>query len=139
MARQNQKKRSQRVVIPRPDRMRRIGAWGFGWIDARILKDHWFVAMSPEEIAVYLFLCLVANQQGISWYRRDRIRDALNLQERQVSDALERLCELDLVAYLPFGRYETEGFRQVLSLPPGGPSCAADCLEALELPMGLRG
>ncbi|MEJ2719494.1 MAG: hypothetical protein P8182_20575, partial [Deltaproteobacteria bacterium] len=34
-------------------------------------------------IAVYLFLCLVANQQGVSWYRRDRIREALNLGEEE--------------------------------------------------------
>jgi len=111
--------------------MRRTGPSGFGWIDARILKDGWLSVMRPEEIAVYLFLCIVANQQGISWYRRDRIRAALNLQEAEVKDALRRLCELDLLAYLPFGRYDSEGFRQVLSVPPGGPSSLSDSIEAL--------
>jgi len=82
--------------------------------------------MRPEEVAVYLFLCLVANQQGISWYRRDRIREALNLGEEETRRALARLCELDLVAYLPFGRYDSEGFRQVMSLPSSGPALSAE-------------
>jgi hypothetical protein len=79
-----QRKFSTRVVIPRPDRMRRLGSSGFGWVDARILKDGWLAALSAEAVSVYLFLCLVANPQGISWYRRDRMREALNLHEGAV-------------------------------------------------------
>lgn len=134
MASTQQKKRSYRVVIPRPERMRRTGRTGFGWVDARILKDGWLEVLSPQEIAVYLFLCLVANQQGVSWYRRDRIRAALNLHEAEVQEALERLRALDLVAYLPFGRHDSEGFRQVLSLPPWGPSSQEEALGALRCP-----
>ena len=127
----NTKRRSNRVVIPRPERMRRFARSGFGWVDARLLKDGWLTVMRPEEVAVYLFLCLVANQQGISWYRRDRIREALNLGEEETRRALARLCELDLVAYLPFGRYDSEGFRQVLSLPSPGPASSSDEAGAL--------
>jgi len=123
---QRKKRRSCRVVIPRPERMRRFASSGFGWVDARLLKDGWLKVMRPEEVAVYLFLCLVANQQGISWYRRDRIREALNLGEEETRRALARLCELDLVAYLPFGRYDSEGFRQVMSLPSSGPALSAE-------------
>jgi hypothetical protein len=119
---QGSKRRSYRVVIPSPERMRRFGASAFGWIDARLLKDGWLSAMQPSDIAVYLFLCLVANQQGISWYRRSSIREALNLSEDEVRRALTRLMDMDLVAYTPFGRFDSEGFRQVLSLPSSGPS-----------------
>jgi len=135
--RQSKKNRSYRVVIPKPERMRRFGSSGFGWIDARLLKEGWIAVMTPEEIAVYLFLCLVANQQGISWYRRDRIREALNLDEAEVRRALTRLCELNLVAYLPFGRYDSEGFRQVLSLPPSGPSSSENGIAELLASKGL--
>lgn len=106
--------------------MRRFASSGFGWVDARLLKDGWLTVLRPEEVAVYLFLCLVANPQGVSWYRRDRIREALNLGEEETRRALARLCELDLLAYLPFGRYDSEGFRQVLSLPSPGPALSAD-------------
>ena len=134
---QRKKGRSYRVVIPRPERMRRFASSGFGWVDARLLKDGWLKVLTPEEVAVYLFLCLVANQQGISWYRRDRIREALNLREEETRRALARLCELDLVAYLPFGRYDSEGFRQVLSLPPSGPALSSDEAGALWAAKGL--
>lgn len=128
---QRKKGRSYRVVIPRPERMRRFASSGFGWIDARLLKDGWLKILRLEEVTVYLFLCLVANQQGISWYRRDRIREALNLGEEETRRALARLCELDLVAYLPFGRYDSEGFRQVLSLPSPGAGLSSDEAGAL--------
>jgi hypothetical protein len=35
-------------------------------MDARLLKEGWLALMQTEEIAVYLFLCLVANQQGVA-------------------------------------------------------------------------
>lgn len=113
-------KRSAKVVVPRPDRVRGIGSSGFGWIDARVLREGWLGVLSAEDIAVYTFLCLVADRQGVSWYRRDRIRHALGIGEEAVFMALQQLCELDLVAYRPFSRYASEGFRQVLELPPDG-------------------
>ena len=114
-------KRCGRVILPRPDRVRRIGSSGFGWIDARLLGEGWLGVLSAEEVAVYTFLCLVADRGGVSWYRRDRIRQALGIAEEGVFTALQRLSELDLVAYRPFSRYASEGFRQVLEFPPGGP------------------
>ena len=125
---QGNKRRSYRVVIPRPERMRQLRSSAFGWIDARLLKEGWLSFMEAEEIAVYLFLCLVANQQGVSWYRRSSIREALNLSEDAVRRALIRLVERDLVAYAPFGRFDSEGFRQVLSLPSSGPSSSGETI-----------
>ncbi len=117
----NRKRRSYRVVIPRPERLRQLRSTAFGWIDARLWRDGWLIAMQPSDIAVYLFLCLVANHQGVSWYRRDRIGEALNLSEDETRRSLRRLIELDLIAYTPFSRHDSEGFRQVLSLPSSGP------------------
>jgi hypothetical protein len=118
----NQKSsRAPRVIVPRPERVRRPGPSGFGWLDARLHKQGWLERLAPEEIAVYAFLCLVADKQGVSWYRRDRIRQALGLGEDVLWRSLERLCSLDLVAYRPFGEHASDGFHQVLSLPPEGP------------------
>ena len=112
---------NRRFVVPRPDRVRVSGGNGFGWVDTRLHRDGWLAVMPPECVSVYMFLCLVGNRQGVSWYRRDRIQQAVLLSEDAVSFALRRLVELDLVAYRPFGRYASEGFRQVLSIPDGGP------------------
>ena len=109
--------RASRVVVPRPDRRRRLGQAGFGWIDARLRSHGWLELLSPTAIAVYAFLCLVADRDGVSWYRRDRIRHELGLTEAELQAALGRLRELELVAYQPFGRHASDGFHQVLGLP----------------------
>jgi len=106
-----------RVVIPRPDRVRRIGRSGFGWIDARLRSHGWLELLSPEAFAVYAFLCLVADRDGVSWYRRDRICHELGLAAADLQAALGRLRKLDLAAYRPFGRHASDGFHQVLGLP----------------------
>jgi hypothetical protein len=111
-----------RILVPRPDRIRRIGAVAFGWIDAGLWRKGWLRALAPQELAVYVFLCLVADYQGISFYRRDRIAHHLGLDFPVVDRALARLKELELVAYEPFGPHASDGFHQVLALPAGGPA-----------------
>ena len=109
-------------MVPKPERVRALGgAAGFGWLDARLVRDGWLGVMTPEDLAVYALLCLAADRQGVSWYRRDRIREALGIGERAVWRALDRLERLELVAYQPFHRNASEGFRQVLSVPVQGP------------------
>jgi hypothetical protein len=124
MSRRRQSK-PVRVVVPRLERVRSLqSAAGFGWLDARLWRDGWLEVLTAEDLAVYVFLCLVADRQGVSWYRRDRIRGALGLPEQAVWQALSRLEALGLVAYRPFHQHASEGFRQVLAVPRGGPSVA---------------
>jgi hypothetical protein len=116
------RRNSAQVVVPNPERVRALGgAAGFGWLDARLWRDGWLEVLSAEDLAVYVFLCLVADRQGVSWYRRDRIRASLGLGEQAVWQALLRLEALGLVAYRPFHAQASEGFRQVLAVPPQGP------------------
>ena len=110
-----------RVIVPKPNRMRQISKQGFGWLDARLHKQDWLAILTPDEIAAYAFLCLVANPQGVSWYRRDRIQAAMCINEHALRQALYKLYNLDLVAYKPFSQHASDGFHQVLSLPKAGP------------------
>lgn len=105
----------------RPDRVRRLPGTSFGWIAADLHRDGWLRVLSPRTTAVYTFLCLVADRQGVSFYRRERIGRELGLDDGEVHLALARLEQLELVAYRPFAPGAADGFRQVLSLPPGGP------------------
>jgi hypothetical protein len=114
-------KTDPRVIVPKPNRMRQLCKQGFGWLDARLHKQGWLAILNPAEIAAYTFLCLVANPQGVSWYRRDRIQDAMCIHEHALRQALRHLYDLDLLAYKPFSRYASDGFHQVLSLPNAGP------------------
>jgi hypothetical protein len=132
--------RQPRVIIPRPDRVRSLTGASFAWLDTRLARDHWLSAMSPQAIATYTFLCLAANPQGMSWYRRDKIRAAVDLGEDELADSLTALCHLDLIAYQPFHQNASEGFRQVLALPHGGPPLPRRSiqLEALIDSIGTR-
>jgi hypothetical protein len=112
---------NQSIVVPRPNRIRRIGPFGFGWLDARLHRHGWLEILTPEDIAMYAFLCLAADKQGVSWYRLDMMQKALGLSENQLRKALKRLYTLDLVSFRPFRKNTSDGFHQVLSLPAGGP------------------
>lgn len=114
---------ARRRVVPRPERVRRLGPGvAFGWIDARFHREGWLEALTPSALAAYVFLCLAADREGVSFYRRDRIGRALGLDDdAEVARALRRLRDLDLVGYAPFSAHAVDGFHQVLSLPTGGP------------------
>ena len=115
------KRSSPRIIVPRPERVRTLDHVAFGWLDARLQHDGWLRAMTPQALAVYAFLCLAADRRGVSFYRRARIARELGLDDLEVSSILERLRELDLVAYRPFHPGAADGFWQVLSLPVDGP------------------
>jgi hypothetical protein len=110
------------VVVPDPDRVRTLQNVAFGWIDAALHHRGWLRVLSPQALAVYAFLCLVADRRGVSFYRRDRIARELGLDDREVADALTRLRDLDLVAFRAFRPGAIDGFHQVLSLPESLPA-----------------
>lgn len=110
----------RRVVVPRPDRVRTLTGTAFGWLDAR-LRRGWLELLTPDALATYSFLCLAADRQGVSFYRRDRIARAVGLGDAEVAAALRRLRQLELVAYAPFSPHAVDGFHQVLALPAAPP------------------
>jgi len=104
-----------------------VSGRAFGWIDAR-LRRGWLELLPPDALATYVFLCLAADRQGVSFYRRDRIGLALGLGDAEVAAALRRLRQLDLVAYAPFSAHAVDGFHQVLALPAAPPDAAGNAL-----------
>ncbi len=122
MAKRRCRERRRRVVVPRPDRVRTLRGIGFGWLTAALWRDGWLALLTPQAAKAYMFLCLVADCQGVSYYRRDRIGRALDLDVQELHAALTQLEKLDLVAYRPFRPGAADGFRQVLNVPAGGPA-----------------
>jgi hypothetical protein len=111
----------------------------FGWLDAELLRRGWLREVPAEATAVYAFLCLAADRDGVSFYRCSRIGEELGLDEQQVARSLARLRELDLVAYAPFRLGAPDGYHQVLSLPrrAGGDGTLQGLLARLQ--QGLEG
>jgi hypothetical protein len=101
--------------VPQPHRVRKI-AGTFGWIDHRLLREGHLRALTSDDMGLYLFLVLAANRDGVSFYRKDKIADALGLSWDAVEQARRRLVARNLVAFETFGPGEVDGYYQVLPL-----------------------
>jgi hypothetical protein len=94
----------------RPDRIRRIHR-AFAAIENRFLHDGFFVSLDPLERALYFFLVLAGDRNGVSFYAQDKICSVLAVPLDDYLPARNALIAKDLVAF--------DGTRfQVLSLPP---------------------
>jgi hypothetical protein len=99
-----------------PSRVRRIPDTGFSWIDRRFVHDGFISSINSNEIALYFFLCSVADKNGVSFFGVRRIACVLRLTEDAVERARIGLMRSDLIAY-------RHPLYQVLSLPAAPSDC----------------
>ena len=92
------------------DRIRRING-GFSYIPHRFLTDGFLSSLSQKELLLYLFLVLVSDRYGLSFYSYDSICSLLQLTPGQYIEAREGLMEKNLIAF-------DGSLFQVLDLPP---------------------
>jgi len=85
-------------------------AGSFGFIEHRFLRDGFFQSLTHEELILYLFLALVADRYGLSYYSYDKICKCLSFDLGEYLSARDGLLDKDLIAF--DGR-----LFQVLSLP----------------------
>lgn len=99
------------IPILRPDRVRRRHG-SFGWIEHRFVREGFLEGLRHPEALLYVFLAIVADERGISFYSQDRIRQLLGVPyEHTLGSAINELVDRDLLAY-------RSGIYQVLDLPP---------------------
>lgn len=55
-----------------PDRIRKITG-SFAFIEHRFLREGHFAGLDRNEVLLYLFLVLVSDRNGLSYYSYDRI------------------------------------------------------------------
>jgi len=92
-----------------PQRVRTIRG-SFAYIEHRFLRDGFFSALSHHGLLLYLFLVLVSDRQGLSFYSYDKICSLLQMDLDDYLEARNQLIQRDLIAF--DGR-----LFQVLSLP----------------------
>jgi hypothetical protein len=92
-----------------PDRIRKI-AGSFAFIEHRFLRHGFFSVLTHHELLLYLFLVLVADRNGLSYYSYDKICTLLTMTLDDYILARDALIEKDLIAF-------NGHLFQVLSLP----------------------
>jgi hypothetical protein len=91
------------------NRVRKING-SFAFIEHRFLRHGFWASLSHEELLLYLFLVLVADRDGLSFYPYDKICSLLTIDIDAYILARNNLIDKDLLAF--------DGtFFQVLSLP----------------------
>lgn len=92
-----------------PQRTRAIQG-SFAAIEHRFLRSGFWETLNQHELLLYLFLVLVGDRQGLSWYGYDKIMSLLAFSLDEYIWARDGLINKDLIAF--DGR-----MFQVLSLP----------------------
>jgi len=112
---------SRSLPVLRADRLRRPPR-SFAWLDHRLRSGGWLVRLEAGEIALYSFLTLAADSQGLSCWRLDRIERELPMDIAALHRAREELVRADLIAFRPWRQGCLDGSYQVLELPPSAPA-----------------
>ena len=56
----------------------------FSWVDHRLVRCGYLRGRSPHAMALYLFLIVVADADGVSWYGDERIGVEAGFSQRAV-------------------------------------------------------
>ena len=90
-------------------RVRKIDG-SFAWISHRFLRKGFWGGLTHHELLLYMFLVMVSDRQGISYYSFDKICSLVGITPDEYILARNTLIDKDLIAF--DGR-----LFQVLSLP----------------------
>lgn len=113
----------RKTHTPQPKDVRKIKG-SFAWIDHRLLRNGYLQVMTHEDLALYLFLVLVADRKGVSFYRKEKICDAVSLDFRPFEVAKDRLVSLKLIAFEAYSVLSPNGYYQVLPIETQAPDYA---------------
>ena len=106
--------------IPQPKNIRNIKA-SFAWIDHRLVRNGFTEVMTHQDMVLYLFLVLVADKNGVSFYRKEKICQAVSLDYNQFEIAKDRLINMKLVAFEGYSVLSPNGYYQVLPIETNAP------------------
>ena len=81
-----------------PKRLRKING-GFSFIPHRFVLDGFLAALRQKELLLYLFLVLVSDRNGLSFYSYDNICTLLELSLDEYIASRNSLMDKDLIAF----------------------------------------
>jgi hypothetical protein len=116
--------------LPQPQNIRKI-KHSFAWIDHRVMRDGYLSIMTHEDVMLYLFLILAADQNGVSFYRKEKICDILSLKFNQFEIAKDRLMNMKLIAFEPYSVLSPNGHYQVLPILTKAPDYTKQLMQKM--------
>ena len=108
-------------TLPCPERLRHVPRQ-FSWIDQRLVRNRHIQGPTPRALALYLFLCTVADAEGLSYYSDASTGALLTCSGSELRAARAELVATGLIAY-------QSPFYQVLSLEPRSAATVATVAE----------
>jgi len=106
--------------MPQPQKIRKIES-SFAWIDHRLVRNGYLQVMTHDDMVLYLFLILAADRNGVSFYRKEKICDAVSLDFSQFEIAKDRLINMKLIAFKSYSVLSPNGYYQVLPVDNKAP------------------
>jgi len=111
----------RKTHIPQPQKIRKIKR-SFAWVDHRLVRNGFLQVMTHQEMALYLFLVLAGDRNGVSFYRKEKMCDALGLDFREFDIARDRLVSFKLVAFEAYTTLSPNGYYQILPIEGQAPN-----------------
>ena len=84
--------------VLKPKRIRCIDG-SFSFIPHRFILDGFLAALEQKELLLYLFLVIVSDRNGVSFYSYDRICTLLQFNIEEYIASRDSLIEKDLIAF----------------------------------------
>lgn len=116
--------------ISQPKKIRNIKG-SFAWIDHRLMRNGFLQIMTHDDMVLYLFLILVADKNGVSFYRKEKICEAVSLDYSQFEIAKDRLINMKLIAFEGYSVLSPNGYYQVLPIENEAPDYSKQITEKL--------
>ena len=116
--------------IPQPKNIRNIRG-SFAWIDHRLMRDGFIEVMTHDDMVLYLFLVLAADKNGVSFYRKEKICEAVSLDYNQFEIARDRLVDMSLIAFESYSVLSPNGYYQVLPIESKAPNYSKQITKKL--------
>ena len=116
--------------ILQPQKIRKIER-SFAWIDHRLMRNGFVAVMTHRDLALYMFLILAADRNGISFYRKEKICESVSLDFSQFEIARDRLINMKLVAFENYSVLSPNGYYQVLPIESKAPDYSKQITQKL--------
>jgi hypothetical protein len=101
----------------------------FSWVDQRLVRDRHLEKITHAAAALYLFLIVVGDHQGLSYYSDASLTARLSMDPHTFEEARRSLLSAELIAY-------KKPLYQVLALDPAPTAPASKAPLDLPAPIG---